>query len=199
MSSSKPLVSLLVVVIVGFLAVGIVGFHTLKDGMIEVKKQDIAAILNIARSQSTHYISQYQLGILTKEQAEENIVHFLSSLRYEADYVWANDSNGIGRVHPRKEIVGQFQSSYPNHIAKLADKDIFFLTKTNIKPVSDEIIIKTNGVVKLPEWNWVIGFGLYMDDMNGMILSSAKAFIATILISTFLAFLVAYYWLRQSR
>jgi len=199
MNRMKPLVTLLTVTLIGFLSVGIVGFHTLKASLVESKKQDVAAILNIARNQSARYVEQYEQGILTKQQADEKIIHYLSSLRYGSSYVWANDDNGIARVHPRQEIIGQFQKSYPHHIAHLTDDNIYYLTKRNVKPVTNRIIEKTNGVVKLSSWNWVIGFGLYMDDVDKIIIDSMKSFITIIMVSILMALLVTNYWLKKAK
>jgi methyl-accepting chemotaxis protein len=198
MKNIKQLVAVLIVALVGFLAVGLVGLHYVKNSLIESEKQSIATLLNIARNQSVLYINQYKQGLLTKEETDNKIIQFLSALQYKSAYVWANDNHGIARVHARAEVVGQFQSSYIEHMKHLASTKIFYLTENNIKPITNQRVFKINGVTKIPEWNWVIGFGVYMDDINKSIFDSALAFIITGMISISLLFSVVIYMLRSS-
>jgi len=199
MKKSKPLITLLIVALLGFLSVGITGLYSFKESLIQAKKEDIATVLKIVRNQSAIYIDQYRQGLLTKEETDEKIIEFLSAMQYESAYVWANDNLGIARVHARKEVIGQFQHSYVKHMAQLVDRDISFITEINIKPIVDEKITKINGISKIPEWDWVIGFGIYMDDIDDVIFSTEMLFVISILISMLLTCLVAVYWIRKAK
>lgn len=197
MNNTKPLTILLIVSLISLLVVGVIGISSFKESLIEAKKEDVKKILNMARNQSTIYINQHKQGVLTKEQAEKKVVALLSAMQHKSDYVWANDSFGIARVHARKEIVGQFQKSYVEHMAQLTDHDFFYLTQPNIKPIKDERVLKINGITKLPEWDWVIGFGIYLDDVDRVVFDAEMQFIISIIASILLVSVVALYWIRQ--
>ena len=64
--------------------------------------------MTIASNQSSVYIEQYKQGLLTKQETNEKIIHFLSAMQFESAYIWANDNFGIARGHTRKEIIGSF-------------------------------------------------------------------------------------------
>jgi methyl-accepting chemotaxis protein len=195
---TKPLASLLVVALIGFLSTGFAGFHSLKESLVEVKKQDITTVLNMARNQSSSYINQHKQGLLTKQEADKKIIEFLSGMQHEAAYIWANDNHGIARVHAREEITGQFQTSYIKHMAQLHDDNIVYYPVTNIKPVSNHRVLKINGFTKIPEWDWVIGFGVYMDDIEKVALKSMVPFIISGAISILILISTAFYWLNKS-
>ncbi|MET0123752.1 MAG: cache domain-containing protein [Candidatus Thiodiazotropha sp. 6PLUC9] len=191
MSSIKPLFLLLTGSLIGLLFVGVIGFNSIKETLIESKKEDIATVLNVARHQSAKFINQYHQGILSKEQTDDKIIEFLSGMRYESNYVWANDNNAIARVHVREEVIGQFQKSYARYIDELTDDNFLYDTDTNIKPGIDKKVMKINGMAKIPEWEWIVGYGIYMDDFNQTLYELVKVFIFSVAISIFVVIAVA--------
>lgn len=197
MKNQKPLVTLLIVSLIAFVLLGFIGYHYTKQSVIATKKQEVETMLAIASKQSSVYIDQYKQGLLTKQQAEEKMIHFLSALQFESAYIWANDNFGIARVHARKEIIGQFQQSYVEDMAALANKKIYYQTKFNLKPGLDERVLKSNGITKIPEWDWVIGYGIYMDGVNEIALNAQMPFIISLMLLMTLVTLVAFYLMRR--
>lgn len=197
MKNQKPLVTLLIVSLIAFVLLGFIGYHYTKQSVIATKKQEVETMLAIASKQSSVYIDQYKQGLLTKQQAEEKIIHFLSALQFESAYIWANDNFGIARVHARKEIIGQFQRSYVENMSALANKKIYYRTQANIKPISNQIVFKINGITKLPEWDWVIGYGIYMDDVNRLVFKARRLFIISLILSMVMVSFVAFYFMRR--
>lgn len=197
MSNNKSLLVLLMAAIIGFLSVGTIGFNSIKETLIESKKQDIATVLNIASNQSAKYINQYHQGLLTKQQTDDKIIEFLSSMRYGSNYVWANDDNAIARVHVREEVIGQFQKSYARDFDELTDKTFLYIASTNIKPVTDKKIDKINGMTRIQEWDWIVGYGIYLDDFNQTLFDLVKVFITYVAISIFVVIAVAIYSIKR--
>ncbi|WP_432461064.1 MULTISPECIES: methyl-accepting chemotaxis protein [unclassified Agarivorans] len=166
MKLSRQLTYLMIVVILGFISLGIFGLTELKSSLIESRKHEIQSILTFARTQSQLYIDQNKKGLITREEAEAKVVEVLSGIRFGASYVWSNDNKGMSRVHIRPEKMGIFQKSYQEHMEKLQNKDFAFSVGSNLKPNTNTKVIKVNGMTKLPGWNWVVGYGVYMDDVE---------------------------------
>lgn len=164
--------------ILGYALIGAYGLYSVKNNLIDSRKHEIDTILHFARNQSMVFIDQYQNGKLSKQNAEAKITELLSGMREGASYIWANDDQAISRVHPRAEKLGKFQQSYAGQFASLQNQDFNFFTEDNIKPGTNKPVLKVNGYTKLPNLNWVIGIGVYMDDIQEQYYSYAKTFFA---------------------
>ncbi|CAM3613071.1 Methyl-accepting chemotaxis protein 4 [Vibrio aerogenes CECT 7868] len=141
--------------------------HILRVSLIEARKHEVNTVLSMAKHYSAGVISQEQAGELTLEEAEQQLVDFLSGLRDgKSRYVWANDGNAFARVHVRPHVLGRFQKSYTRDMSLLQEQDPVFIVTTNVKPGDDVRVLKINGVTRIPVWNWTVGFGIYMDEFN---------------------------------
>jgi len=192
MNSSKKswLVATIVLSIIGS---NIFYLFKIREQIVNEKKQSIVSVLNTAQKTASIYVKQHIDGLLTKRQAETALIEALTTNNKDFDYIWINDNDGIARAHIRPEIIGQFQSSYINHIAALKHKDIIFETKTNLKPKLEKIILKINGIAKIPDWDWVFGYGVYEDDIEDEFLEKSLKTIPYNIISTFALIFVAVY------
>ncbi|WP_432468208.1 cache domain-containing protein [Agarivorans sp. Z349TD_8] len=199
MKDIKAFAILMTVMLLGFISVGVTGFYTFKESLIEAKKQEIELLLNIARQQSAIYIEQYHQGLLSKAETDQKIIKFLSGMRYGASYLWANDNNAIARVHIRERVIGQIQKSYVRHMENLVHEDILYVVETNIKPSNNTRTWKINGVTEIPEWKWVIGMGIYLDDVDNTLFTYISKFLISIVISMVVIIMTFIYSIRRSR
>lgn len=117
----------------------------------------------------------------TKQRAAERI----KALRYgSGDYFWINDFTPRMVMHPtRPELDGQDLADFkdPNglsifvnfvDIAKRDGKG--FLEYSWPKPGMVGPQPKISHVVSIPEWNWVIGTGVYVDDLEALFFAALK-------------------------
>ncbi len=178
MKLSQQLTALIVVVLLGLMSLGAYGLYSLRNTLIESRKHELESVLTFAKKQVEQVVNAEAAGKLTKAAAEQQVIDLLSQYRDGATYVWSNDNNGIARVHVKKEKLGQVQASYQGHIAALQNTDFIFDVGPNFKPGSTEEVLKVNAVTKIPGWNWVMGLGVYMDDLNEVYWSFALRFVA---------------------
>ncbi|CAM3768991.1 Methyl-accepting chemotaxis protein 4 [Vibrio aerogenes CECT 7868] len=178
MKLSRQLAYLIVSIALGFVLLGLFGLESLRSNLIESRKHEIQSVLSFAKNQVSVYVKQEKQGLITREEAEKKAVEVLSGLRFGASYIWSNDNHAIARVHVRSEKLGQFQKSYQGHIAELRNKDFIIDVGENVKPGTNKKTVKINGVTKIPGWDWVIGYGVYMDDLDATYWSFAYKFIA---------------------
>ncbi|MFM2485160.1 methyl-accepting chemotaxis protein [Celerinatantimonas yamalensis] len=166
MKLSKQLILLVVIVILGLTSLGFYGLHSLRNSLIDGRKHELQTVLTFAKKQVVSVIQEEDQGKIDHATAEKKAIAILSQFRQGSSYIWSNDNHGIARVHIKKEKIGQFQSSYAGDIKDLANKDFIFHVQQNFKPGSTTSVMKVNAVTKIPQWNWVMGIGVYMDDVD---------------------------------
>ncbi|MFM2479429.1 methyl-accepting chemotaxis protein [Celerinatantimonas sp. MCCC 1A17872] len=187
------LILLIIVVIIGFVSLGSYGLHSLRTSLIDAREHELESILTFAQKQVDPIVQAQQQGTISKEQAEKQVVHVLSQFRTGTSYLWANDNNGIARVHVKQEKIGQFQSSYAHDIQSLQGKDFIFNVGENFKPGETQKVVKVNAVTKISQWNWVMGIGVYMDDLSTTYWHFALRFmLIAIFVVIVIGFIVAY-------
>ncbi|MGE4499192.1 MAG: methyl-accepting chemotaxis protein [Hydrogenovibrio sp.] len=190
------LILLVLVTLVGMSFITIYDSITEKQIMMDAKKERVETIITGISSQIHALQNQVKEGKLTMEAAQKEAKDIVSSFRYDGNnYVWINDFHPNMIMHPLKpSLDGSDLSEYKDkkgnllfvNMAKTAEKSgqgyvEYFWTKPNqTVPVP-----KMSFVKEIPGWNWILGTGIYIDDVN-------EAFYAT-LISHFaiLAFLIA--------
>ena len=122
---------------------------------------------------------QYKAGALTEDEAKEKAKSELSGLRYEEkEYFWINDKNGQAVMHPMlPELVGKDLKVFKPKVFELFKAFAVATEKNNGKASydylwpkpgaePDKLFEKTSYVIAFPQWGWVIGTGIYIDDLK---------------------------------
>lgn len=123
-----------------------------------------------------HFYELAENNQLTKENAQKNALDTLKSMRFRPNgYFWINDSDTILLMHPyAHELVNK---DLTNISDKKGNHMFVKFTETAIsggglvdyywqKPNTSEVFPKTSYVVYFEPWGWVLGTGLYLDDMQ---------------------------------
>lgn len=179
MKLSQQLSLIVGIVAVGFTVLCIVALNSLKSNLINGYQHEIESVLTYAKNQSMVYIEREEKGLISRDEAEKRVIEILSGVREGASYIWANDQNALSRVHVKQENIGKFQKSYAQDIANLksSPSKFYFDVKSNAKPGLGYKVLKMNGKTLIPKWNWVIGIGVYMDDIDHAYWDFATEFI----------------------
>lgn len=121
----------------------------------------------------------YQMADGNEEEAKERVKNILSELQYGGDgYFFVYDDEGTGLVHPTQpEIVGLNWWGLQDTHGRLIIKELTDRAKNGggfyrylwEKPSSGQQAEKISYAVMLDKWNWMIGTGIYLDDINRQI------------------------------
>lgn len=119
-------------------------------------------------------------AIMMEQQAE--MAAFVGELRYgleSEDYFWINDLGPTMIMHPYKpELNGQDLSNITDPTGKklfmefvkvCRDKGEGFVEYLWPKYGADQPQPKLSFVRLFPEWGWIVGSGIYLDDMNAQV------------------------------
>jgi len=179
----KTKISLLVVAaLLGLVSLVVLSAFQTKTDLINGRKEVIRSVLEGISATLADYHAQELSGKLTREQAQKAAAEAIGQFRYggedgKSEYVYSFTTEGVGIFHVRKERIGQnmlekIRDSQGNYTwkdiiatAKKSPTGTFQVTLT-ARPGQKETLPKL-GFVKLFEpWSWVIGTGVYIDDID---------------------------------
>lgn len=177
MSLTKQIVVLVVATLLGFILMALVGLHVLKDNLVQSREHEITSILKFAKAQTLVWVKAEENGTLSRAEAEKQAAKVLSAMREGSSYIWVNDQDGKVRVHLDPSELGKFQTSYAGHMQELQNRMVEIEPKLKLKPGSHKKVVKLNGMIKVDQWHWLIGYGVYMDDVDAAYSRFAQTFL----------------------
>jgi methyl-accepting chemotaxis protein len=152
------------------------------------------------------FAKQTHSNVLGVEEAKKQALAAIKNLRYEKDdYFWINDLHPKMIMHPIKsELDGKdlTENKDPNgkrlfvaFVDKVKAEGAGFVDYYWPKPGQARPVPKISYVKGFPEWGWVIGSGIYIDDVeseiNGILLRISLAALVITLGGLLLAFFMA--------
>ncbi|MGQ9658570.1 MAG: methyl-accepting chemotaxis protein [Thermochromatium sp.] len=144
----------------------------------------LKVVADLAESLVAPYLAAEQSGALTRKRAQEEALKLLATLRYDqGNYLWVQDrTQPIPRMlmHPiRPELNGQIVDDPQFNTAmgrgenllaalarEVADDGEGYVHYLFAPPGSSTPRPKLSYGRLIPDWDWVIGTGLYLDKMS---------------------------------
>jgi methyl-accepting chemotaxis protein len=202
-SSLKGRLTLSVLVaLIGLIALGTFEIVHLRSQLLADRKATLQSAVDIAMTTVKEFQAKESRGELSRDEAQKQAKDVLRSMRYQGtEYFYTYDSKGMGVMHPiRPEYVGKphwdrkdKSGAYTvrNMIAVALDKSGFVETQTP-RPGSDVQVPKLHFLQHFEPWDWVIGTGLYIDDLDALFYAQVRN--AAIVIGLILLIVGAVAW-----
>jgi methyl-accepting chemotaxis protein len=141
------------------------------------KEDSTQVVVETGVSLIARYADAASSGEMTTEQAKQSALTAIKNLRYgEDDYFWVHDENLMMLMHPFKpQLDGTDISEIedPNGVRlfvemnKVVDADgAGFVEYEWPKPGEEEPQPKISYVAGYEDWGWIIGSGVYVDDVE---------------------------------
>ncbi|MEO5349494.1 MAG: EAL domain-containing protein [Magnetococcus sp. YQC-3] len=180
--------------------------YTLDQEIMASRKAKINQLVEVALNILNHFHKQESLGIMSREAAQQSVIKAMKILRYqEGDYFWINDLHPRMIMHPFKpELDGKDVSEFTDpegkelFIAMVKQVEAHgqgFVSYMWPKPGMEQPVPKLSFVKEFAPWGWIIGTGLYMDDMKILFWTEARkilgVFVSIIVLMLVLAYLLA--------
>ena len=151
----------------------------------EQRRHELANLGSVAMSIVGSEYAAAQAGQQSEETAKAHAMQRLGALRYNAgDYFWINDMHPRMIMHPIKPELNDkdltdFKDPDGKHffveMVEVAQRDgAGFVAYNWPKPGKDAPQPKLSYVSKFTPWGWVIGTGVYVDDLNAMFMAQLK-------------------------
>lgn len=185
---------------------------SLKENLLAKKREMLRELNTIVWNMVASYERMEQSGAMSRDQAQQIALRIISDIRYgpvNKDYFWVNDMNGLIVVHPyRPDLHGEAVPDvrYPkgknllDEFVKVVKAqgagyvDYLFQWQDDPK----KIVPKISYVRGFEPWGWIIGTGLYIEDVNveiGLIAKQLNAIASVILL---LVSFLALYMIRHT-
>ena len=157
--------------------------------MLEDRHLQTQHLTEVATDTVRYFYSQFEQGNFTEKEAKQHALSALSSMHYnKEEYFWVNSINYIMLSHPKKTLVGQNieNISDPNGVYVFVEMmrvinaqgqggvDYQWYKKGVAKPVD-----KASYVKLFQPWGWVIGTGIYLDDVDEIFWQNAETLLLT--------------------
>ncbi|WP_102363428.1 cache domain-containing protein [Vibrio cyclitrophicus] len=153
-----------------------------RDSLIKSRENALKDTVDLAFDAIEHI---YNDPDIQEAQAKREVRIILSKLRYGSDgYFFAYDHHGTNLVHPiQPELIGK-------NLLELQDEDGDFLIEALLrqaqtgggfhqylwqKPSTGEVVSKLSYAAWLERWDWMIGTGLYIEDVHQEVASMQAA------------------------
>jgi PAS domain S-box-containing protein len=156
---------------------------TVEKSLLDRKKETIRELTNSAWSILDDYESEAAAGKMTRARAQENAIERIKHLRYGTegkDYFWLTDMYPRMIMHPYREDLNG------SDLTEFADPDGVKLFVESVKLVEnsdhgyldyvwqwkddpDRLAPKESYVRRFQPWGWIIGTGIYIEDVQNEI------------------------------
>lgn len=167
---------------------------SIKDNIYTERKNQTKDLVAVSLSILNHYYSLEQKGQLTKEVAQKEAMGAIRAIRFgdnNNDYVWINDFQPKVIMHPfSPQLEGQDVSHItdPNGLqlfvefVKLAkEKGSGYLNYSwQYYDDADTIQPKLSYIASFEPWQWIIGTGIYINDVDEYVAAKKRGILLII-------------------
>ena len=172
----------------------------LENSLMQNKRETVREFTANTMSLLQQYDEQVKSGKRTKEDAQRAALERIGNLRYGPegkDYFWIIDKKPSMLMQPyRKDLIGKDLSTFRDQNGKLV-----FIDAVNAVKQSDEAYIdytwqwkddpsrlapKLSHIRYFAPWGWIVGTGMYIDDVQQEIATITEHLIWSILLITVL-------------
>lgn len=165
--------------ILGMAAIGVLHLYDLRNELMADRKATTRQLVDVAYSLLSEYEVRANDGLMTRDEAQKQALSAIGALRYgEGEYFWINDLHPRMVLHPyRSDLNGTDISTLTDPTGKrlfvefaktVQARGAGFVSYLWPKPGSTEPVRKLSYVKGFKPWGWIIGSGIYIDDIDAI-------------------------------
>jgi len=177
MKLSTKLLLIVCGAVLGLVLVGGFAVVSLRSTMLAEREQSVRLLVTLAVKQVEHFQSLEKSGKLSREDAQTAGKEALRALHNGDDYVFVRTGEKLllSIVHPdpRKEGTESNGGTLPNgqfltdaYLAALQNSNPALVHVWTKRPNGNVEVPKISIIQRVPDWNWVVGSGVFVDDVD---------------------------------
>lgn len=155
-----------------------------KSQMLEDRQAKVRNLVEVAHGTLVFFEKEAREGRMTTEEAKKAAAASIRLMRYDkVEYFWINDLTDTMIMHPIKpDMDGKKLDQLKDKNGKLFFTEMSRIVKSQgsgfvdylwPKPGSEEGVPKISFVMGFEPWGWLIGSGIYIDDIDAKFRSDA--------------------------
>ena len=163
------------------------------------KKNQVKSLVEASVTSAEGFVKLAAEGKMTRAEAQRDALLAIGSARYDnGDYLFVYDDNGLTLAHANKKFLGTNRYAARDPFGHLMTGPIIDAAKAG-HPIFNNYYLAKPGEANpqpkisygaaVPEWGWVIGTGLYVDDLKAAVLAHL-IIVAESIVPLLLAFVV---------
>ena len=176
----KIIIPVVFTILLFILTIYLIMIPLIEKNMMATKREGIQHLTESAWSALQLFHDRAEAGRISRAEAQKAALDHFSRLRYgpeQADYFWINDMVPNMIMHPyRSDLMGNDVSGFKDpagkhmfvEMVKTVEQDgggfVDYLWQWKDK--SDKIVAKISYVKAFQPWGWVVGTGIYVDDIR---------------------------------
>ncbi|MDR3672013.1 MAG: methyl-accepting chemotaxis protein [Holophaga sp.] len=173
--SRKIILTGLVPVLLFLLLLVLFVLPRVRSAILTGKKDNVRQVVETASSILRAQNNDVQAGRLTLEQAQQRAKELITGISFdETNYVYVQGPGPTVVAHPRADLVGKATATLEPGLAKLfldldrtaQDPRGGFLAYDFTRKGSPGLFPKVTFVQKFAPWGWIVGAGVYVDDVD---------------------------------
>jgi methyl-accepting chemotaxis protein len=149
-----------------------------KSQMLEDRQAKVRNLVEATIGILTYYEKQARDGQMSVDDAKKNAAATIASMRYDkVEYFWIHDLRDATMImHPIKpDLIGKNLDQLKDKAGKQFFNEMNRVVRASHagfvdylwpKPGSEEGVPKISFVMGFEPWNWVVGSGIYIDDVD---------------------------------
>jgi len=196
MGISGKMLTVVVVSVAGFVIISVFALSFLRSVMVEDRIGKLRNLVETAQGIAQDVYERSQKGEFDQTQAKALVRSQLRNLRYDkTEYFFIYEDDGTNvLLPPRPEregqnLIGMTDSNGTKIVEQMLEKAkngggaLFYQFP---KPGGTEAVDKVSYAQRFAPWGWMIGTGIYVDDINAIFYNKALYFAGIVLVITLL-------------
>ena len=169
--------------LLGMVVIAAIALSVLHSNMMAERRSQQATLVDLGRATLDHFHTLEKNGTLSREEAQRLARQAISGLHKDDRYLWVRDSsNDTNLVHPDAKRVDKRDANAKEkgdeYRAALKGVDIAFLESKGSRPGVKGDVKKLYTIALFDPWNWIIGYGGYLDDIDRIFIERAAIMLA---------------------
>ncbi|WP_304439416.1 methyl-accepting chemotaxis protein, partial [Acidovorax sp. Leaf78] len=163
----------------GMIALSAVALNTLYQSMMNERKAQLANLVTLAQAAAQKSYEKEKSGALSREDAIKEASLVISAFVHKDKYFFVRGySHDLSFIHPNPKRVGALsdkghKESGERFRVSMQGRTVGFVVQSGTRPGVKEPVDKLYAVIRFEPWDWIIGFGDYVDDIEDAFWRSA--------------------------
>lgn len=167
---------IMAVAVAGMAMIAMIGVQRLHDTLLLDREDKAQQLVEVAYGLVAGFEAQARLGTLSTGEAQRQALAALGPLRTgSGDYFWVTDMQPVMLLHPKTALSGRSVADVRDSTGKaffvemvelVRHQDAGFVRYLWPKANQDQPSPKISYVKGFKSWDWIIGTGIYIDDVD---------------------------------